>query len=157
MCHVTLNDLFAMEPEATSHELCYLYGFSYNFVDHPCGWRLSSESDERVEIRIIHETYFDHRRMWRLATVWFDGKPVMAIQNAGRSGDDYYAKFVADKDLYLALCRYLRETYRDEGADEVEDVVAPTTDLGDRLDTFYHCTLEGLRTKALRAVTTEGK
>jgi len=66
---------------------------------------------DRVEIRIIKEHYFDHCRLWRLATVWFDGQPVMVIQNAGREGGDWSKRVITDTRRYKAMIEHLNSLW----------------------------------------------
>lgn len=118
----TPNELYAMKPEETTNNLWRLVGCYYNHipevVDSDDG-SLYIES-ERVEIRMIKEWHYDTRRIWRLATVWFDGKPIMVIQNAGREGDDHAARFITDKDGFLAMCSHIQKLLNVEPTCEVE-------------------------------------
>lgn len=104
-----------------------------------------SERDKRVEIRYWKDhMYSCYRRIWRLAGVYFDGKPVMIIQNAGREGDDFRARIVTDVDSYRKLIQYLgRLLYEVEGDTPVDDVHDPSVDLGDKLTSFYYQSLDG--------------
>ncbi len=88
--------------------------------------------NERVSVRVVHRTTFDHRRYWQLATVWLDESPFMVIQNAGREGDDHYARFITDLDTYGEAVRYLLSLAPVAPADVV-DPDEPRDDL----DRFY--------------------
>ena len=49
-----------------------------------------------VEVRILKGFNFACRRFWRLATVWFDGKPVMVA--------DVRATIIASASLRMSRC-----------------------------------------------------
>lgn len=130
-----------------------LVGFYYNHVAEAGedvanliqGWQL--KESERVELRILKDFDFDGRRFWRLASVWFDGEPVMLIQNAGREGDDHARRFVSSSDGFAKLIMHLRQ----EAArlkPEHDDVVVVDIDLDDaqsshKLAEFYGNHLDG--------------
>ena len=83
----TAADLYKMTPERSTKELSYLVGCYYNHIPE-VGNDIESVkyllSSDRVEIKFLKDWNFDFRRVWQLATVWFDGNPVMITQNAGR-------------------------------------------------------------------------
>lgn len=65
---------------------------------------------DRTELRVLqHErTDSSYKYYWRLATLWFDAKPVAILQNSGRYGEDHKKCFVTDIAGFEALCRYAR-------------------------------------------------
>lgn len=62
-----------------------------------------------------------------LASVWFDGQPVMVVQEAGRSGRDHQRRWITDKLEYVEMCQYLRKQI--EVSIEPNDVVDPATQI----------------------------
>lgn len=92
--------------------------------------------NERVEVEIVHRADFDSRRYWQLATVWLDGAPFMVIQNAGREGDDHYARFITDPLLYQEAARYLRSLIAMFDGAVQKDVIGVDEERTD-LDQFY--------------------
>ncbi len=126
---MTPNELYAREPIKRHSDLNWLVGCYFNHVpesDSVYNGTLSV-TDDHVELRVYKDHWFDGRRFWRLASVWFDGKPVMVIQNAGREGDDYVGRFITDVDVYKDLVKYVKSLIP---PNEVEvskkDVVDPT-------------------------------
>lgn len=108
-----INELYAMEPKKVTRELGYLSGFRFDHIPELTNqfyvdsyWGLE-EKNEKVEIRYHMDHCFDGRRVWVLASVWYEDKPVMVIQNAGREGDDHYARYVTDKDAYDSMISYI--------------------------------------------------
>jgi hypothetical protein len=101
-----------MVPERTVTSVEHLSGYYYNHI-----YEVGDEfpmvkyevKTERVEIRFIKDFCFDGRRVWQLATVWLDSKPVMIVQNAGREGDDYSARFITDATLFREMCQHIKE------------------------------------------------
>jgi hypothetical protein len=120
------QDLYAMTPEYTilsSHMLKWHVPEINFYRADPNGDR-----NTRVSIRVIREVNFDHRRFWRLATVWLDDQPVMVIQNAGREGDDHYDRFVTNGAAYVRMVEYLRTLEIPEDVD-IPRLVDPAQDL----------------------------
>ena len=137
------QELYEMEPQEISHRPCELAGCYYNHIKesgidgYELGWDVETD---RLEIRIIKHHNFDHRRFWRLATVWFDGKPVMVIQNAGRDGDDFRRRIITDADSFRAMCSHIASL---KPVTDIEDVVDPQSDV-DGLTDFYGNHLGGM-------------
>lgn len=148
---MTPKELLAREPESVENDFDYLVGYRYNFVpealDQPN--LLVETTSERVEIRIFKHFDFDYRRFWRLAAVYFDGKPVMITQNAGREGDDHAHRYLLDESVYRELIGYLAsrprkpQVYTGIEVDKKHSMAAMDEDLGDKLTTFYNDTLDG--------------
>lgn len=137
---MTPKQLYEMTPESTEKSLYPLAGCYYNHLPEAGDsheW-ISSETD-RVEVRTIKYFDYDGRRYWRLATVWFDSKPVMVIQNAGREGDDHRERFVTDHAQLMAMASHVRSLMKPE---EPRDVVAIDADLPELTD-FYGQSLAG--------------
>lgn len=107
---MTPEEAYRYTPAYITRDLGLLAGCYYNHVEEAfpdAYFMLNGKTSERVEIRVLRDFRFDFRRIWRLATVWFDGAPVMVIQNAGREGDDHCARFITDAAAFKALCAHL--------------------------------------------------
>jgi hypothetical protein len=83
----------------------------------------------------LRHVQYDYRRYWELTTVWFDGQPVMIVQNAGREGDDYHERFITDPHAYADMVGYLR-TLLPADLNDPSDVVDPNVERDDLL-AFY--------------------
>jgi hypothetical protein len=106
----------------------------YNCYDIPV------ENNTRIEIRVIKDFSYDGRRCWRLHTVWFDGQPVMVIQNAGKEGVDYVNRCITNGVLFLSMCNYINGLLQlDPQTVVIEDANDKTLDLGN----FYGQDLDG--------------
>ncbi len=140
---VTANDLYAREPESLG-ELWMLSSSDYNHIREADIDNFPYDlASDRVEVRILKHFDFDHRRFWRLSTVWFDAKPVMVIQNAGREGDDHARRFISDWPLFLQMCTHLKQL-ADLKAPEIEQAdVIGADEANDKLDFFYKNRLDG--------------
>ena len=97
---MTPRQLYARTPQGTSDNLYVLRKFVPEIDQFPA-------HSNRVEIRCYEHHHFDHRRIWVLAGVFLDGRPVMVIQEAGRDGDDHVKRYVTDWDHYKRLVSYL--------------------------------------------------
>lgn len=134
------SELYARDPEETWKDLSVLMGCYYKHLPElePVWDRLNLEKNEKVELRVYRHVNYDVRRFWLLAGVYFDGQPVMVIQNAGREGDDFHGRFITDGGRYFDMLKYLSTLCRFEDKDKtpIIDLVDPEQDIKD-LETFY--------------------
>ena len=137
------QELYKREPEKVERDINYLFGCYYNFlpeIENPYTW-IDPKDAKDIEVKIYKFFDFDGRRFWKLASVWYKGKPVMITRNAGREGDDHATRFVTDESLYKKMVEYIKTLLPVEFT-KVEDVVDPNEDIKD-LETFYGNTLDG--------------
>lgn len=139
------NDVYAMPAQSVSRSPSDLAGCYYNHLEGSGidEWRLQSciaESD-RLEVRTIKFFDYDGRRYWKLATVWFDGKPVMVTQNAGREGDDHARRFITDEPLFRAMCSHVASMLPPDPNCEIQ-VFDPDAEMGSQLTDFYNQALD---------------
>lgn len=108
--------MYKMESQSVDIGIGMLFGFYFNHIEEMDN--LVSDYDSykhnvdhsiftKIEVRIIKHFNFDYRRFWRLATVWFEGSPVMVIQNAGREGDDHRERFITDPEAFKRMLSYI--------------------------------------------------
>ena len=64
-------------------------------------------AENRLEVRQVLHRNIDGRRYVWMNTLWFDGKPVAIVQNAGREGDDHRRRWVTDRESFNQLLAYL--------------------------------------------------
>ena len=143
----TPNELYKMEPERVTNDISYLVGCYYNHVKEVGEEWAEYETPflaERIEVRYLKDYDFDGRRVWKLATVWFDGEPVMITQNAGREGDDHSARFITDGKLFMKMCHYIKTQIPLTPIPKTAgpSVVDPGEDIQD-LTEFYGNSLDG--------------
>lgn len=150
---MTPNELYDREPEQVvlaiepdTRLVGYLDGCYYNHVPEVDEHAQYNASD-RVECRIYKDFNFDGRRFWRLASIWFDGKPVMIVQNAGREGDDWAKRYVTDQKAYAEMVYHIMSLMKPELDMGGHDFVDPDTDIED-LTSFYGNELDGYFTSA---------
>lgn len=143
-------ELYLLTPERVSYFLPDLKGSRFNHVleiaedfyqmsSDPNRW--CEDPNRRIEIRYYKYFDFDGRRCWRLGSVWFDAQPVMIIQNAGREGDDYHARFITDHPRYRQMILYLRQIVAPQD-ESLSDVVSVETEIPS-LTEFYGNKLDG--------------
>lgn len=140
----TCKELYAA-TDYTMGDPHNLKGCYYNHIpEAKLDWDVPYDKEfPSIEIRVVKEFDFDGRRFWRLATVWFEGLPVMVIQNAGREGDDHEARFITNTELFNKMCRYI-ESIANVSDDAVcLDVYNEDQEIGAKLTTFYGNTLNG--------------
>lgn len=134
-------DLYKRTPEKTGHEIGILKGCYYDHVPEIPFELPFEDKTKKVKILYYKDFDFDGRRFWRLAGVYFDDRPVMIIQNAGREGDDHRKRFITDQTAYLDMLRHIM-TLGEPSKHEVPDIVDPETDIAG-LDDFYGNRLDG--------------
>ena len=145
---MTPNELYAMTPESVSRCLReYVVGCYFNHfpeVSDDLYFALTPEMESPIEIHVIKHFNYDHRRYWRIATIWLDDKPVMIIRNAGREGDDFASRHITDVSAYRELCKEVDRLVISD-----TDYFRPKTDIYDperpieNLDYFYSQHLDG--------------
>lgn len=141
---MTPNELYNRIPEDSYYGCNYLIGCYNSHVPEleAFEWDLDqdkAQKDERIMIKVYKHFDFDHRRFWRLSSVWFDGAPVMVLQNAGREGDDCSQRFVTDEERYRRMVAYLFTLIKH---DDSIATVDPDKDIKD-LTSFYGNELDG--------------
>lgn len=142
---MTPADLYSRTPQYETHELSAIHNYCYSHIPEINTYVGVMDEiydhDEKVQIKVLKEFDFDHRTFWRLATVWFEGNPVMIIRNAGREGDDHKSRFVTDPDQYKLMVKYIN-TLIPPDFNKIEGVVDATQEI-DKLDDFYDNSLNG--------------
>ena len=114
---MTPNDLYKMESQSVDIGIGMLFGFYFNHIeemdnligdDYSYKHNIDHSIFTKIEVRVIKHFNFDGRRFWRLATVWFEGLPIMVIQNAGREGDDHRERFITDPEAFKRMLSYIK-------------------------------------------------
>lgn len=122
----------------------YLKGCYFDHMPEVSSYAIPSTTNiERMGVRTLANFDYDGRRIWRLATVWFDDQPFMITQNAGREGDDHARRFITDWKVYEQAVHYLMSLY--QYTDDPEDpfyTLDPNEDVGDTLTFFYNDSLD---------------
>lgn len=134
------NDLYAMEPESTTYELHSLESDHLPELGndwYPHEW-WSNCPNTRVQVKVIKNHSFDGERIWKLQTVWFDDKPFMITQNAGRSGRDHDNRFITNAEVFKEAVYYIRSLFPE--LEMTENAIDPNEDIYN-LVTFYNHTL----------------
>jgi hypothetical protein len=147
---MTPNDLYNYNyhNDDVTYNISTLAGCYYTHIPEletelqRCSYGNIMLTQTRVSVKTVKYHSYDGRRIWHLATVWLDDKPVMVIQNAGREGDDHAARFVTDLDAYREMVAYLRsiipiEWDETEVMDRMQDNPALTRFYDQSLDGYF--------------------
>lgn len=141
---MTPQDLYNRVPEREDNNLHVLIGCFFNHIPEVATFMDLKPAllieNERVLIRYYKDHVFDNKYIWRLASVWFDGKPVMLIQNAGLAGEEFNRRLITDALLYLELIQYLKGLLTNAFLSP-EDLVDPTAEISG-LDSFHGSILD---------------
>ncbi|GAA4418122.1 hypothetical protein GCM10023187_51190 [Nibrella viscosa] len=141
---MTPQDLYNRTPEREDNDLRVLTGCTYNHIPEvttfPEQEPTPTAGGKKVLIRYYKDHFFYNHYLWRLASVWFGGKPVMIIQNAGLEGEEFKRRIITNAQLYLKLVQHLNG--------KLTDVFLKTGDLVDStqeirgLDAFHGSMLD---------------
>ena len=133
-------EIYNLKPKTITKDIYCLNGFYYNHVPEIDFSNIDYDLNKKIEIKYYVDYCFDGRRTWKLASVWYDDKPVMIIQNAGREGDDHHERFITDKNLYFDIIKYLQSLIiSEEIEEELDDLIDEGIEI-DNLTNFYgHC------------------
>lgn len=147
------SELFKREPvkidypfeDETIFSLDPLVGCYYNhipeFALHISDIKNFKKSD-RIRIDYYKDHSYDTRRIWRLCSVLFDNEYVMIIQNAGREGDDYFARFIVDKNAYDNMIEHLYHISVIKTEDDSSKCCVDIDENIPSLDNFYGDSLD---------------
>ena len=137
-------ELYERKPESESLDLNFLRGTYYDHLAElgENQYTLDLSQNKLVVIRFYKMFNFDARRFWSLASVWYEGLPVMIIQNAGREGDDHHERFITDRDLYYRMLGYIWSISLNKHEELKGDLVDPNVDVPG-LTSFYGNSLDG--------------
>jgi hypothetical protein len=134
----TPGELYALKP--TRVDYGSYHTLSVHLTNEVDTYDLDSdamEASKRFETRTIVDHDYDGRRGWTLQTVWFDGKPVMVVNNSGRDGDEYHDRWITDGEAFGKMVAWLR-TFQPEseqtGFAEASQVIPAMTE-------FYNHTI----------------
>jgi hypothetical protein len=141
------SELYSRKPDYVSTDLNHFrVGYSNHIPevdDITYGWFDDSvcQRNDQIEFRIHKNFDFDGRRFWKLVSVWFDGQPVMILQNAGREGDDHVDRYITAPELYREMVSYVQSLLPVE-VKNVNDVVEEDEEIENLAD-FYGNSLDG--------------
>lgn len=80
--------------------------------------RKELENDGRLVLKRLLYEELDWHRFTSMHTLWWDGRPVMLVQNAGRAGSDVRRRRITDAAAYRDMCCYLLSKVPLEQSDE---------------------------------------
>ncbi|MED1125287.1 hypothetical protein [Bacillus atrophaeus] len=141
-----IKELYARTPKRVERCLGHLKGYYYDhIIELTDQYNLDSyygleEKNEKIEIKYYADCCFDGRRTWTLASVWYENKPVMVIQNAGREGDDHRERFITEPKLYDKMLTYIASLLNIDTSVK-HDIYREDDDIKE-LDNFYGFTLD---------------
>lgn len=95
------------------------------------------EESNRIEVKKHFFHNFDGERTMSLYSVWFDNKPIMVTQGAGRGERDHRMRFITDIAMYIEMIGFIRSC----SSDVVYDVYSETENIPE-LTMFYGITIE---------------
>lgn len=126
------SELYARKPQEVTRDLAMLDPHIAELEG--TSFDIEEEKNKRIEIRFYKYKQIDDRRVWILGGVFFNDKPVMVIQSAGREGRDHRAQFITDRFMYREMLMYIFML------SEVEylagELVSPDDDIEDLVE-FY--------------------
>lgn len=139
---MNIEQLYDVIPKEVSYTLGYLENSAMwnsllpEIEDTSNLWLIPEGANTKVEIRTIHEHQVDSRRYWLLRSIWFEDKPVMIAQNAGREGDDHIKTFITDKERYMSMIGYIEGLIKEQDHSFDQPIYDTRTDMPE-LTKFY--------------------
>ncbi len=130
------NQIYQWQPIKIEKDL-------YSFLDLiDIDTYLPMSDNEKVELKYYTYHSFDGERSFNLFSVWFDNKPVMICQTAGRGGRDHRETFITDVPLYKDMVSYIRSLIQVEedaisSLDPEEDCKDLTEFYGESVTDYY--------------------
>lgn len=116
----TIEELLKTEPEKIVNAFDgskdnWLISYCCNHLSELGAWcfeeqvasLLINKTCERIKVHVYKDHPYDQRRLWRLGVIYFDNRPVMVVQNAGREGSDHFERFIINKENYVSLLKHL--------------------------------------------------
>jgi len=125
------NEVYNWTPITTTKELSDIDDFLGDVPSY------DSDKNEKIEIKYYVTQEIDLGRGFYFCSVWFDEKPVMICETAGRGGRDYQNHFITDKKRYREMQDYVRTVLCDDYDSSLFDC-DPDDDI-DELGSFYNC------------------
>lgn len=100
------NDIYCLTPLRISRDLNDIG--EIHIPEASVGYLRDSAISARVEIRhLVDEMYDSSRGAW-MDSIWFEGKPVMITQTAGRGGNDFNKRVITNESLFWKLIQHIR-------------------------------------------------
>ena len=151
------SDLYGRTPEKVvqpfaegseygpEHQMRYFIGSRFNHLGADIDvWELEGiNRSTRVEVKVHKDFNFDGRRFWRLVSVWFDHRPIMVLQNAGREGDDYVGRIITEERYFNFMMNHIRSLLRYNTSDVLDGDLRDSNEDYQLLDDFYGNSLDG--------------
>lgn len=114
MSKIKVKDIYALPAtDIDSFQLTLSSRWLPELSDLIGGYGCSAPAQLVEENRFVIKSLIDERynggRYSHMRTIWFDGKPVLIFQEAGRSGQDHFKRWVTDKETYVEVLAYLVE------------------------------------------------
>jgi hypothetical protein len=135
-------ELYNIKPMSVTTDLNILHGCTYNHIPEIIINNVLDEEiikkNDKISIKIYKNLSIDERRFWLLASVWFEDKPVMIIQNAGREGDDHKERFITDEKLYIKMINYIKIIIP-LNINDIKDIVNDNDEIEDLISFYGEC------------------
>lgn len=101
------DDLYKMRPISVSHCSLHVLLIHVPEIDH-YNLNMDKIGDATLfETRTLVSHNYDGRRTWELKTVWFEGIPVMVVNNSGRDNDEYHGRWITNPEQYYHMVQWL--------------------------------------------------
>lgn len=134
MSKIKVKDIYALPStllDLTQTMLKSRWVPELSYLIHDFGTEVSAAivGEGRFVIKSLVDETYDDRRYSQMCSIWFDGKPVLIFQEAGRSGRDHFKRWLTDKVAYAEMLSYLIEKLSDEPETELDDLIDPDTEV----------------------------
>lgn len=100
------NSVYDIESHV-HNELSLYHALDYNKI----------EESGKIEVKNHYYYQIDYRRYASMSSVWFEGSPIMIVQNAGREGRDHEMRFITDDIKYKLMINFIRSCVIEDSVD----------------------------------------
>lgn len=93
--------------------------------DDDCLARIDAHA--RLQLKVLGISHGNGNRYALLATIWYNGCPVMIVQEGERSGAEHAKRWITDVNEYQAMCAYIRSQLQVDFTPVDDDVADGST------------------------------
>jgi len=105
---MTLQEIYQLPSIEESSDLNIICDFTLDGLITDWVSPEVNQKNDKIVIKIHNYRSYNHTLYWdRLATVWFEDKPVMVISNYGKDGG-YHDQQITNADRFKEMCVYIK-------------------------------------------------
>lgn len=124
----TLQEVFETPVISVSNSFEPAYAMAMPWPGLPDWFDAHEVKSDELQVKTHAESWEDHRRFWRVFSIWWKGKCIAVGRHAGREGDDCGDHWILDGDGWRDFAAFVHQLLIDDMSDEMFE---PTDSVGD--------------------------